>query len=163
MPKVYLALGSNIENRIKFIKTAYLLLERSSEIKIIQKSKFYFSKAYMGEDLNDFINSVIIIETSLKPLELLQYTQNIEKLLGRKKTTAKKYENRPIDIDILFYGNEKFSKKNLVIPHKDLENRDFVLVPLQELNKDMILPSGKTIEEALKNINNTTEVIEDEA
>ena len=163
MAKVYLSLGSNIENRIKFIKTAYLLLERNKEIKIIQKTKFYFSKAYMGEDLNDFINSVIIIETSLKPLELLQYTQNIEKLLGRKKTTAKKYENRPIDIDILFYGNEKFSKKNLVIPHKDLENRDFVLVPLRELNKDIILPSGKTIEEVLTGINNTTEVIEDEA
>ena len=74
---------------------------------LASKSKFYFSKAYKGDDLNDFINTVILVETSLKPLELLQYTQNIEKLLGRKKTTANKYENRPIDIDILFYGKEK--------------------------------------------------------
>jgi len=157
----YLALGSNIENKIKFIKTAYMLLERNSEIKILKKSKFYFSKAYMGKDLNDFINSVIKIETSLKPLTLLETVKNIEKLLGRTKKKSNKYENRPIDIDILFYGNEKFSKKNLVIPHKDLENRDFVLVPLKEINTDIKLPSGLTIDEALKKITNTTEIIED--
>ena len=71
--------------------------------------------------------------------------------------------------NVFTYENDKLmiempsgAKFEVHAPHKDLENRDFVLVPLQELNKDMILPSGKTIEEALKNINNTTEVIEDE-
>jgi len=162
MTQVYLALGSNIGNKIKFIKTAYLLLERSEKIEIIKKSSFYFSKAYGEETLNDFVNSVIEIETSLKPTELLTFCKNIEKLLGRKKITPKKYENRPIDIDILFYGDEKFSKKDLVIPHKDLENRDFVLVPLKEICPEKILPSNKSIEEAIKLINNTTEVLADE-
>jgi len=159
---VYLALGSNLGDKIKYIKTAYMLLERSDEISIKEKSAFYFSKAYGGEDLNDFINTVIKIETTLSPRSLLNYVKNIEKLLGRKKTNPKKYENRPIDIDILFYGKEKFSKKDLVIPHKDLENRDFVLVPLKEINKEIILPSGKSIDEALKLITNTTKAVEDE-
>ena len=159
MIEAYLALGSNIGNKINFIKTAYVLLERSPDIQIEQKSNFYFSKAYGGDDLDDFINTVIKIKTSLSPKELLQYAKNIEKLLGRKKTTPKKYENRPIDIDILFYGNEKFSKKDLVIPHKDLENRDFVLIPLQEIAPEIILPSGRKITEALNLINNTTEVV----
>jgi len=160
--EAYLALGSNLGNKIKYIKTAYMLLERSDEIHIKEKSSFYFSKAYGGNDLNDFINAVIKIETSLSPMALLKFVKNIEKLLGRKKTNPKKYENRQIDIDILFYGHEKFSKKNLVIPHKDMENRDFVLIPLSELNKDIVLPSGKTIEEALKLVPNTTKVVNDE-
>lgn len=159
--EVYLALGSNLGDKIKFIKTAYLLLERSPQITIEQKSSFYFSKAYKGEDLNDFVNSVIKIKTSFAPRELLEYCKNIEKLLGRKKITPKKYENRPIDIDILFYGDLKFSKKDLVIPHKDMENRDFVLVPLNEIAPDKILPSGKKIIEVLESIENTTRVIYD--
>jgi len=159
MIEAYLALGSNIGNKIGFIKTAYMLLERSGQINIEKKSAFYFSKAYGDENLDDFVNSVIKIQTSFSAQELLAHAKNIEKLLGRKKTTPKKYENRPIDIDILFYGNQKFSKKDLVIPHKDLENRDFVLVPLQEIASDMILPSGHTINEALSAITNTTKVL----
>ncbi len=162
MVKAFLALGSNLGDTIKFIKTAYMLLERNEKIHILEKSSFYFSKAYKGDDLNNFTNSVIEIETELSPFELLIHAKNIEKLLGRKKTTSKKYENRPIDIDILFFGEEKFSKKNLVIPHKDIENRDFVLVPLQEICPDKILPSGKTLNEAIFLINNTTKVIKDE-
>ncbi len=159
MIEAYLALGSNMGDKIKFIKTAYVLLERSPEIEILKKSSFYFSKAYGGEDLNDFINSVIKIKTSLSPMDLLSFCKNIEKLLGRKKTTPKKYENRPIDIDILFYGDEKFSKKDLVIPHKDMENRDFVLVPLAEIAKDKLLPSGRKLSEAIDKLENTTEVV----
>lgn len=160
MIECFLALGSNIDNKIKFIKTAYVLLERSENIVIEKKSSFYHSKAYMADDLNDFINSVIKIKTSLSPKELLIYVKNIEKILGRKKTNSKKYENRQIDIDILFYGDEKFSKKDLVIPHKDLENRAFVLMPLQEIEPNKILPSKKNISEALALIENTAEVIE---
>ena len=88
--------------------------------------------------------------------------KNIEKLLGRKKTQIGKYENREIDIDILFYGNEKICKEDLIIPHKDLENRDFVLVPLKEIAPNIVLSSGKTIDEALKLINNTTKAVKDE-
>ena len=71
-------------------------------------------------------------------------------------------ENRQIDIDILFYGDEKISKKDLIIPHKDIENRDFVLVPLAEIFPEKILPSGKSILEALSVINNTTRIISDD-
>lgn len=162
MVKAYLAFGSNLGNKIKYIKAAYALLERSKDIHITKKSGFYFSKAYGGEDLNDFINSVAEIETTLKPLVLLNHVKNIEKILGRKKTQPKRYENRQIDIDILFYGNEKVSKKDLIIPHKDIENRDFVLVPLSEIAPNMVLLSGKTPNEALSLINNTTKAVKDE-
>ena len=162
MVKAYLAFGSNIGNKIKYITEAYMLLEQCAQIKIIKKSGFYFSKAYGGDDLNDFINSVVEIETEFSPIELLSYAKNIEKLLGRKKTKIGKYENREIDIDILFYGNERICTEDLIIPHKDLENRDFVLVPLREIAPNIILQSGKTIDEALKLINNTTKAVRDE-
>ncbi|MCR4880403.1 MAG: 2-amino-4-hydroxy-6-hydroxymethyldihydropteridine diphosphokinase [bacterium] len=162
MVKAYLAFGSNIGNKIKYIKAAYALLERSNDISIIKKSGFCFSKAYGGDDLNDFINSVCEIETNLSPFELLTYIKNIETILGRKKTQPKRYENRQIDIDILFYGDEKISKKGLIIPHKDIENRDFVLVPLSEICPDKILPSGKTLDEAIKLLNNTTKAVSDD-
>lgn len=162
MVRAYLAFGSNLGNKIKYIKAAYALLERSEDISIIKKSRFYFSKAYGGDDLNDFINSVCEIETSLKPMELLMFIKNIEKILGRKKTQPKRYENRQIDIDILFYGDEKFSKKDLIIPHKDIENRDFVLVPLMEISPKKIMPSGKSVEEVLSAIENTTKAVEDD-
>lgn len=162
MVKVYLAFGSNIDDKIKYIKSAYSLLEQSESISIINKSGFYFSKAYGGDDLNDFINSVCEIETEFSPSQLLQFAKNIETTLGRKNTCTNKYENRQIDIDILFYGNENIIEKNLVIPHKDLENRDFVLVPLREIAPDKILPSGRSIDEALNLINNTTEAVKDD-
>ena len=162
MVKAYLAFGSNLGNKIKYIKAAYALLERCKDISIVKKSGFYFSAAYGGDDLNDFINSVAEVETTLSPMDLLKFVKTIEKILGRKKTQPKRYENRQIDIDILFYGEEKFSMKDLVIPHKDMENRDFVLVPLREIAPDMILPSGKNIDEALGLINNTTKAVADE-
>ncbi len=159
MIEAYLAFGSNIGNKINLIKTAYILLELSTNIHIEKKSHFYFSKAYKGEDLNDFVNSVIKIKTILTPNELLSRTQNIEKILGRKKNTSDKYENRTIDIDILFYGNQKISQKDLLIPHSDIENRDFVLIPLKEIAPKIILPSKKTIDEVTKSIENTTRII----
>ena len=69
MVKAYLAFGSNIGNKIKYINEAYMLLEQCAQIKIIKKSGFYFSKAYGGDDLNDFINSVVEIETEFSALE----------------------------------------------------------------------------------------------
>ena len=162
MVKAYLAFGSNLGNKIEYIKAAYDELERSDDISMIKKSSFYFSKAYGGDDLNDFVNSVALVETALSPMELLEFVKNIEMNFGRKKTDTKKYENRQIDIDILFYGGDRILDKKLTIPHNDIENRDFVLVPLKEIASDIILPSGKSIDEALNLINNTTRMITDD-
>lgn len=162
MVKAYLAFGSNLGDKTRYIKDAYTLLERSGKILILKKSGFYFSKAYGDDALNDFINSVCEVETEFSPVELLDFLKNTEKFLGRNQTHSKRYENRQIDIDILFYGDEKFSEKDLVIPHKDIENRDFVLVPLKEIAPEKILPSGRSIDEALGLINNTTKVVADE-
>lgn len=154
MIETYLALGSSIENKIDFIKKAYVLLELNPQIKIIRKSKFYASKPYGNEKLNDFINTVIKIQTNLLPLELLSYIKKIESMLGRKPRENNIYENRPIDIDILFYGNAAITTAELTIPHKDLKNRDFVVFPLIEIAPEFRnLLSPITIKNNLELIN----------
>ena len=111
MVKAYLAFGSNLGNKIKYIKAAYALLERSECIYITKKSGFYFSKAYGGEDLNDFVNSVAEIETTLKPVELLSYVKNIEKILGRKKLSLKDMKTGKLILIYVFTEMKMFQKK----------------------------------------------------
>ncbi|MDD3594082.1 MAG: 2-amino-4-hydroxy-6-hydroxymethyldihydropteridine diphosphokinase [Candidatus Gastranaerophilales bacterium] len=133
MVEVYLALGANMGSKKEAIKKAYVLLELNPQIKFVKKSKFYASKPYGNDKLHDFVNTVIKIKTNLLPLELLHYIKKIESMLGRKSRQNNVYENRPIDIDILFYGNIQLKTPELTIPHKDIKNRDFVVFPLIEI------------------------------
>lgn len=161
MAKVYLSLGSNIGNKLDNIKSAYIFLEKAG-VEIIKKSKFYFSEPYGSAKLNDFVNSVIEVCTDFPPKKLLLLCQNIENRLGRKKINPDIYENRPIDIDILFYDDEIICEDGLNIPHYDLENRDFVLSPMAEIAPDKILSSGKTVKEALASISDKTRVLDND-
>lgn len=115
-------------------------------------SHLYQTKAWgMKPGTTDFFNQVIIIVTKLKPKKLLKKTQKLEKKLGRKnKRISTEYEDRPIDIDILFFNDEIIQKPNLIIPHYLIQNRKFILDPLCELIPDYVHPSlNKTIKELL--------------
>lgn len=150
----YLALGSSMGNKIDSIKKAYVLLELNPQIKIIKKSKFYASKPYGNKELDNFVNTVIKIQTNLLPLELLSYIKKVESMLGRIPRENNVYENRPIDIDILFYSNVCIDTPELTIPHKDIKNRDFVVFPLIEIAPEFRnLLSPITIKNNLELIN----------
>ena len=138
--KIVLGFGSNLGDRKNIILQAYELLEEKLGTKL-QESSFIETEAWGFESENLFLNSVAIFETKKTPRESLIICNEIEALLGRKRNpNAITYENRPIDIDILFYENEIIDEPDLKIPHPLIEKRDFVLIPLEELMPDYIHP-----------------------
>ncbi len=137
MQTVYLLLGSNLGDRNTYIKEASVLLEQFVG-KIKRSSGIYETQSWGVENLPDYLNQVLEIETSLEPEIILEKTQIIEEKLFRERTN--KWQSRTIDIDILFYGSAIINTSQLKIPHPEIQNRLFTLVPLNELIPDYIHP-----------------------
>ena len=133
MEKVYIALGSNVGNREENIKRAIELL--SENIKNIKVASFYETEPVGYTDQPKFINTVLEGFTALSPFDLLKFCQTVEKKVGR--IYRFKWGPREIDIDILLYGNKKINTSNLKIPHPLMLERDFVMIPLKELNPNI--------------------------
>ncbi len=145
MSIVYLGLGTNLGNKKDNIHQAVKLI--SEQIgEIITLSALYRSKPWGFESENMFVNAAVKVSTTLTPLQLLQITQSIELEIGRtQKSITGIYKDRLIDIDILLYNRELIvdESNDLIIPHKQLLNRDFVLVPLSDIDKDLLHPVTK--------------------
>lgn len=144
-----LLLGGNKPNTIALLQQAKdLLSDCFGAAK--QVSGFYTSEAW-GFEAADFINQALVYETAMAPDACLAYTQKVEKALGRqKKTQNGVYQDRAIDIDIIFYGQEEVSTEHLQIPHPLMAQRRFVLLPLFELLPDFVHPQlHKTIAQLL--------------
>ena len=158
---VYLSLGANLGNKTLNLTNALNLLNREAGV-ITKYSSIYKTAAWnMEATTPDFYNLVAELETSLLPAELLKVTQNIEKEIGRtEKSVNGKYENRLIDIDILFYDDLKMQTENLTIPHPLLHKRNFVLYPLQEIAGSKIHPFfNKTVNQLKAESKDTTQII----
>jgi 2-amino-4-hydroxy-6-hydroxymethyldihydropteridine diphosphokinase len=138
MCEAYLLIGSNLGDIGWNLRNA---MERMSaeEIKITDRSSVYKTEPWGFNHDSDFLNQVIRIETSLKPLELLEKIQKIERDMGRNKNSAS-YSARIIDIDILFYGDRIIETDRLTIPHPKIHERMFVLAPMAEIAPDFIHP-----------------------
>lgn len=149
--KVVLGLGSNLGDKLLNLEQALSALEKSLG-KISLRSGFYASKAQGFESENDFVNLVAELETRLSPAQVLEKTEAIERANGRKSKSEKNmYEDRLIDIDILFFNDEIIEEEDLHIPHKNLYHRKFVLVPLVEILPGLLDPkTGKTSTDLLK-------------
>lgn len=138
--RVVLALGSNRGNRLKNLKKAVSNIELKIG-KINARSGLYYTSSWGDQSLNPFINAAIMIETSKNPFELLKKCRQIELSMGRKrKKSRKKYANRIIDIDILYFEKRKIDLLSLKIPHPELQNRMFVLRPLVDIAAKMKHP-----------------------
>ncbi|MGL4331607.1 MAG: 2-amino-4-hydroxy-6-hydroxymethyldihydropteridine diphosphokinase [Bacteroidales bacterium] len=144
---VYLGLGTNLGNLdLNLHKAIDEIGKRVG--KVISQSAFYKTEPWGFESPHTFLNAVICIETELKPEEVLNKTQHIEKNLGRTKKSNGTYSDRIIDIDILIYDNLIMESETLTIPHPLLQLRDFVLIPLKEIAPDLRHPkSGIKISE----------------
>lgn len=140
MAIVYLSLGSNKGDRIGFVQQATSLLGAVEGISIIRTSAFYETEPWNMNSETWFVNAIVEIKTNLSPQNLLQECQRVEKQLGRKEKNGHDYEDRTIDIDILFYNKDIINDENLVVPHKYLHLRAFTLVPLLELIPDFEHP-----------------------
>ncbi|MFH0914028.1 MAG: 2-amino-4-hydroxy-6-hydroxymethyldihydropteridine diphosphokinase [Chloroflexota bacterium] len=146
---IYLGLGSNMDNRKENLARALELL--AQRVSIVLSSSIYDTAPVGNADQPRFLNMVCQGTTRLAPMGLLMIAKAIESKMGR----VAKVPNapRPIDIDILFYGNQKVNSPDLVIPHPRIAERAFVLVPLAEIAPELVHPAlGKKIKELRKKV-----------
>jgi 2-amino-4-hydroxy-6-hydroxymethyldihydropteridine diphosphokinase len=126
----YIGLGSNVGDRLENLREAVRLLDAIDEVDVLRTSSVYETKP-VGPRQPDFLNAVAEIDTTLAARTLLGHMKRIELDLGRKPT--ERWGPREIDLDLLLFGDETIDEPALHVPHPELENRAFVLVPLAEL------------------------------
>ena len=129
--KVYIATGSNMGDSEQFILDAMDNLDSDENCRVLRKAKMYESRPYGGVDQDNYINSAFCMNTLYSPLELLARLQEEEKNAGRERNL--KWGPRTLDLDILYYDDLIMERDHLRIPHVDMANRDFVLLPLSEI------------------------------
>ena len=141
----YVALGSNLGDKEANLRRALeLLIERGVEI--VKTSTFISTEPYGVTDQPQFLNGVCEVRTSLEPLELLHTLLDIEQEMGRVR--LRHWGERNIDLDLLLYEDVVMDTSQLKLPHPDMQNRDFVLLPLAEIASELVHPTlQKTISE----------------
>ena len=148
---VHIGIGSNLGDKVNQCEKAISEILKVDHHKLLARSSLFKTKpiGYTSQDW--FINGVIKIETDLKPLGLLRRLKEIESQLGRKETL--RWGPRSIDLDILLFDEKKIQMEELQIPHPRLQERQFVLVPLAEIDRHLIHPVlKKSIGDLLKNL-----------
>ncbi|GAA0609230.1 2-amino-4-hydroxy-6-hydroxymethyldihydropteridine diphosphokinase [Virgibacillus siamensis] len=137
MKQAFLGLGTNIEPRQQHLREALHRLHSHEELVIVKQSSIYKTAPVGYTNQADFLNMVIEINTILSPEKLLDVCQSIEHQLGRKRDI--RFGPRTIDLDILLYNQENKKSERLIIPHPRMQERAFVLIPLNEIAADMPL------------------------
>jgi 2-amino-4-hydroxy-6-hydroxymethyldihydropteridine diphosphokinase len=157
MAKVYFVIGGNLGNREAYIERAKSLISERIGF-ILRSSSIYESEPWGFEHEKNFLNQVLIVDSQLSPAAILLEISFIEGTLGRERTNHG-YCARTIDIDILFYDQQIMLSPSLVIPHRYLHKRLFVLTPLVEVAPDFIHPLfSVTIRELLSTCDDSTKV-----
>ena len=137
MSTAYVALGSNLGDREENLRNALKHLEEN-EVRVVKVSTFIETEPYGVTDQPGFVNAVCRVETELEPLELLRLLLKIEQEMGRVR--IRRWGERNIDLDLLLYEDACVVSEELTLPHPDMQNRDFVLLPLAEIAGEVVHP-----------------------
>ncbi|MRI33050.1 2-amino-4-hydroxy-6-hydroxymethyldihydropteridine diphosphokinase [Endozoicomonas sp. OPT23] len=143
MITAYIALGSNLDNPGLQLQRAVDDLDSVSGIEVTGVSKLYISKPVGPQDQPDYCNAAVEIQTNLEPLALLDATQTIENHHGRVRTI--RWGARTLDLDMILYGDQVINSERLTVPHYQMHVRNFVVLPLFDINPELTLPSGRLL------------------
>ncbi len=128
---VYVGIGSNMGNREAYIRNAMALLDKQRDCRIVKTSNWFVTAPYGYTDQPEFINGCLQVQTLQSPDEFLDTLHMIEQQLGRERKIH--WGPRTIDLDILLYDDAVINTETLIVPHVDMQNRMFVLKPLEEI------------------------------
>ncbi len=148
MIKAYIGLGSNLDDPQSQLKKAIISLEMMPSTSVVKTSSFYRSKPVGPQDQPDYINAVVELDTELSASVLLDYLQAIENEQGRERKI--KWGARTLDLDILLFGDEIINDDRLQVPHVEMHNRGFVLLPLNEIFSDCMIPGVGAVSSLLQ-------------
>jgi len=137
---VFLGIGSNLGNCLQNLRNVYYKLQSAEKIKISAHSSIYKSRSILEDTQDDYLNLVIKLKTELGPLELLLLLKKTEREMGR--IPSYRWGPRLIDIDILLFNNLIYEDNFLCIPHRDFLSRDFFVVPVLEIDGEIIMPGS---------------------
>ena len=141
MAVCYIGLGSNLDGPERQVRSALVELAELPETRLLKTSSLYRSRPLGGKAQPDYINAVAQLETSLPPPALLGHLQQIESAHGRIRG-RERWAPRTLDLDLLLYGDDQFNDTDLVVPHPEIPNRNFVLCPLLEINPHIKVPGA---------------------
>lgn len=148
MNKVFIGLGSNLNDPLSQLKKAIETLKKIKTINLVSTSSFYGSSPMGPQDQPDYINAVVELSTNLKAEQLLDELQKIENNQGRVR--SQRWGARTLDLDILLYGSEVINTPRLTVPHNGISERNFVLYPLSELvDADFEIPNAGSMQDLL--------------
>ncbi|MFH1955215.1 MAG: 2-amino-4-hydroxy-6-hydroxymethyldihydropteridine diphosphokinase [Pseudomonadota bacterium] len=151
METAYIGMGSNLGDKLMNCRKAIGLIDNIDCCKVKTQSRFYRTEPVGVVSQDWYVNGVIRIETGLSAHELLKFLLSVETEMGRVR--RRKWEARVIDLDILLYGNRVMREKNLTVPHPLMHERRFVLIPMVELDSDLVHPVlGRTMAELLDSL-----------
>ncbi len=139
----FIALGSNLDNSLVHVRQAIEEISQHPAISAVKHSAWYTSKAVGPGSQPDYINGVACFETTLAPIELLDYLQSIEHKHGRERSV--RWGARTLDLDILLLDNQTIDTERLSVPHPRMYERAFVMTPLNDIASGLLLPNNDTV------------------
>ncbi|MCL6471299.1 MAG: 2-amino-4-hydroxy-6-hydroxymethyldihydropteridine diphosphokinase [Firmicutes bacterium] len=140
MELAYLSLGSNLGDRQGYLKEAVQIIGTTPGVNIIKVSSVYETEPIGDVPQGNFYNIIVKVKTGLSPHDLLALAQKVEAKLGRQRQLH--WGPRTIDVDIIIYSEAQIDEEDLKVPHPEMLNRAFVLVPLVEIEPDIELPGN---------------------
>jgi 2-amino-4-hydroxy-6-hydroxymethyldihydropteridine diphosphokinase len=157
MPVIFVGLGSNLGDRLSYLRQALSQLAKLEKTSVVNCSSVYETQPVGLKEQPQFLNMVAELDSALSPIDVFRNLKEIENKLGR--TGNVRWGPREIDLDLLYYNNKVFTTGELIIPHPEIVNRRFVLIPMKEIASDFIDPAQEaSIAELLRSCSDASDV-----